>query len=137
MTEQEQYYELSYYTLSHVGTTFLHQHIVDAYSAQTAGINTKPISIMFSLAGLYLFVEKDYTGKQVQQAHRQMAKNKIAFPEILLPIERGEITVSDVLAAQPGPERDDMIGQWCVSVWEAFSTQHNTIISITEMMLDK
>ncbi len=70
MTLQEQYYELSFYTLAHPDKDFIHQHIVDAYAAQTASEKTKPITIYFSLAGLYLFIEKDYTGRQVQKAHQ-------------------------------------------------------------------
>ncbi len=79
---QEQYNELSFYTLAHQHPSFIHQHIVDAQIAQTAAANTKPISIIFSLAGLYLFIEKNYTGKQVQQLHMQMAKNKKPWPTI-------------------------------------------------------
>ncbi len=77
MTSQEQFHELSFYTLSLQDKYFIHQHIVDAYAAQTADINTKPIKIIFSLVGLYLFIEKKYTGREVQLAHMQMAKNKI------------------------------------------------------------
>ena len=135
MTPKEQYNQLSYYTLSHPGTTFIHQHIVDAYTAQTAGSHTKPVSLIFSLAGLYLFVEKNYTGKQVQAAHVQMAKNKKVFPQIILPAERGHITVSDVLAALPGEQRDKMISEWCACVWKAFSANRDTIVSITHSML--
>ena len=39
MTLQEQYNELSYYTLLHGDPSFIHQHIVDAYIAQTADAN--------------------------------------------------------------------------------------------------
>ncbi len=55
MTAQEQYHELSFYTLAHTGKTFIHQHIVDAYAAQAADAKTKSITIFFALAGLYLF----------------------------------------------------------------------------------
>jgi hypothetical protein len=53
--DREQYNELLYYTLCHqdIGY-FIHQHVVDAYTAQTADNNTKPIAIIFALVGLYL-----------------------------------------------------------------------------------
>jgi hypothetical protein len=135
MTTQEQYYELSFYTLNRNDKDFIHQHIVDAYIAQTANANTKPIAIFFSLAGLYLFVEKTYTGKQVQNAHLQMAKQPKDYPKITLPESRGNITVKNVLDTPPGTERDEMIRQWCISVWNAFANEHNKIITLTEKLL--
>lgn len=135
MTTQEQFHELSFYTLSLHDKYFIHQHIVDAYAAQTADINTKPIKIIFALAGLYLFIEKNYTGREVQLAHVQMAKNKTAWPAIILPTKRGNINVSDVLAKPAGKERGDMIQQWCVSVWDAYQNNRQTIISFTETSL--
>jgi Family of unknown function (DUF5946) len=135
MTDQECYNELAFYTLAHKGENFIHQHIVDAYTAQTANDTTKPISIFFALAGLYLCVEKSYTGKQVQQAHMQMAKKKKEYPSIILPQSRGNITVSDVINIPPGPGRDEMIQQWCLSVWSAFANQQEKIILATERLL--
>jgi hypothetical protein len=124
---EQQYNELSYYTLAHQDMSFIHQHIVDAYTAQTADERTKSITITFSLAGLFLYIEKGYTGRQVQQFHMIMAKNKRAWPAFVLPAKRGEINVSHVLAISPGPGRDKMIHQWCVSVWEAFKDNRKTI----------
>jgi len=131
----EQYNELAFYTLAHPGKSFIHQHIVDAYTAQTADASTKPIAIIFSLVGLCLFVEKKYTGKKIQQIHMQMAKNKKVWPAIILPAERGTISVSDVVAIPPGPERDEMIGKWCVSVWDAYQQNHETIRNLAATSL--
>jgi hypothetical protein len=131
---QEQYNELSFYTLTLQDMSFIHQHIVDAYAAQTADANTKPITLVFALAGLYLCIEKNYTGRQVQQAHMKMAKNKIAWPSIILPEKRGDITVADVLAETPGKQRNDMIHKWCASVWEAFQNNRETITSLTQSL---
>jgi len=97
MTTQEQFYELSFYTLAHEGKNFIHQHAVDAYAAQTADAVTKPITIFFALAGLYLFIEKNFTGKQVQDAHVQMSKKPKEYPLIILPENAGDITVKTVL----------------------------------------
>jgi hypothetical protein len=129
--EQELFHELSYYTLDHPDKTyFIHQHIVDAFTAQTADITTKPIGIIFSLAGLYLYIEKNYSGKRVQVAHQQMASGKKEWPAISLPEERGEITVADVLASPPGKDRDAMIRKWCHSVWSAYKDSHPIIASL-------
>ncbi len=137
MTTQEQYHELSFYTLAHKGKNFIHQHIVDAYAAQTADTKTKPITVFFSLAGLYLFVDKNYTGRQVQEAHLQMSKKTKDFVKIILPETRGSITVKNVLDTPPGVQRDEMIRQWCISVWNAFSDQHDKIISLTQKLVTK
>ncbi len=65
-TAQASYNELSYYTLALRDPAFIHQHIVDAFAAQTADEHTRPIKLTFALAGLYLHVEKGFTGRQVQ-----------------------------------------------------------------------
>lgn len=129
---EEQYLELSYYTLSHPDASFIHQHIVDAQAAQTADENTKPIKITFALVGLFLYLERGFTGKQVQQAHVEMSKNKIQWPKLSLPAARGRIAVADVLAVSPGAERDEMIGKWCETVWEAFKENRNTIVDLVK-----
>lgn len=135
MTSQEQYDELSYYTLSLADKNFIHQHIVDAYAAQTATEHTKPITLFFALAGLYLHLEKHYTGREVQQAHVKMAKKPKDFPTFTLPENRGNILVSNVLEVPPGAEREEMINEWCRSVWAAYADQHDLIITSTEKFL--
>jgi Family of unknown function (DUF5946) len=122
--EEEKYYELSYYTLAHADPSFIHQHIVDAFAAQAASQNTKPITVAFALIGLYLYLEKNYTGKQVQLAHMALASGKKEWPKFALPESRGQITVADVLNAPAGQKRDAMIREWCASVWQAYSDSH-------------
>ncbi len=133
--EQEQFNELSYYTISHPSPSFVHQHIVDAYTAQYADENTKTIGISFALIGLYLYIEKNYNGKEVQKAHMQLAKKRKNWPSSDLPKQRGTMTVSDVLAAPAGRERDEAIGKWCASVWEAYRENHKKIIDIVRTQL--
>jgi hypothetical protein len=129
MTASEQYHELSFYTLAHPDNLyFIHQHIVDAQTAQTADAHTKPIAIVYALVGLYLMIEKNYTGRQVQLAHMQLSKNKKDLPPIPLPEKRGEITVQEVLKATAGSERDTAIKNWCISVWQAYVDTREIII---------
>ena len=73
MTTDDLYNQLALYTLAHPDPRFIHQLVVDAYTAQNADDNTKPIALVFALIGLYLHIEKGYTGKQVQRAHMQLA----------------------------------------------------------------
>jgi hypothetical protein len=132
MTEHaEEYNALLYYTLGHPDRDyFIHQHAVDAFQAQTADEKTKPIGLVFSLIGIYLFLEKGYTGRQVQLAHMKMAEDKKPWPLRPLPAERGDITITDALNAAPGPERDLMIKSWCASVWQAYADWHPTIAAL-------
>jgi Family of unknown function (DUF5946) len=135
-TSKDKFYELSYYTLEHPDKVyFIHQHIVDAYQAQTANENTKPIAITFALAGLYLYLEKNYTGRQVQLAHVKMSTNKKVWPKFELPNQRGAITISDVLMAAAGQERDLMIKECCAAVWLAFKNSREEIASLIQVEL--
>lgn len=139
MSLQEKFEELSVYTLSLGDQEFIHQHAVDAFAVQTADETTKTIKIFFALAGLYLSVEKNYTGKEVQNAHVQMSRNKEAFSHfnVVLPEFRGEITVADVLHLPPGAARNDMICRWRDAVWAAFGKQRSEIIALTESLLNR
>jgi len=126
-SDQDVYNQLSYYTLAHKDPAFIHQHIVDAYTAQIADKNTKPIAIAFALAGLYLYLKKDFTGKQVQQMHMKMAKRKREWPSFDLPKYKGDITVHEVLATPDGFARDEMIREWCISVWNAYASSQGKV----------
>lgn len=121
MTEQEAFDELTFYTLSHGDSEFIHQYVVDAFTAQTVDETSKPIKVAFALAGLYLHLEKGYTGKEVQVAHGVLAPGKHRLPRFTLPDERGAVTVCDVLREPPCAERDSAVERWMVSVWEAWS----------------
>jgi hypothetical protein len=47
-SNQDTYNELCCYTLSHGDPSFIHQHVVDAYAAQTADDRSKPIGLTFA-----------------------------------------------------------------------------------------
>ena len=134
-SDQDLYNELAFYTLAHVDPAFIHQNVVDAFAAQTAGETTKPITIVFALIGLYLYVEKGYTGKQVQRAHMQLAKFRRQWFMPALPLDRGAIRIQDVLAAAPGPERDELIRKWCESAWQPWSASRQQILDLAKSEL--
>ena len=121
------YDELSLYTLAHKNPSFIHQNIVDAYAAQSADETTKPIKTAFALMGLFLYLEKKYTGKEVQRAHMKMATEKKVWPRFTLPRNRGEVTVAEVLKTEPGAARDVLIRKWCESVWGAWSQSQQSV----------
>ena len=136
MTSEEcDYHELCYYTLAHGDPSFIHQHVVDAFAAQTSGEHDKPIKLTFSLVGLYLHVERGFSGRQVQRAHMALARRKRAWPIFPIPRDRGLITASVVLAAGAGPERDQRIHAWCACVWEAFRESRDIVVGLVEPLL--
>ena len=124
------YDEVYVYTMGRPG--FILQHVVDAYGAQTATSDSKPMGIVFALVGLYLHVEKHFSGRQVQKVHAQLARRKRAWPVMHLPTDRGDMTVADVLAASAGTERDRSIDAWCVSVWNAFYASRPYILRLLQ-----
>jgi hypothetical protein len=126
-SELDAYRELSAYTLGHGGPSFIHQHVVDAFAAQHADERTKPIGLTFALAGLYLHLEKGFSGRQVQRAHMQMGRQKRQWPGFALPAQRGAVTALEVMAAPEGAERDKAIDDWCRSVWDAFSAHRQAV----------
>jgi len=127
-TDREKYDALCGYTLAHRDPAFVHQHVVDAYVAQRATEHTKAIQLAFSLVGLYLHVERRFTGRQVQRAHMQLARRERAFPSIVVPAGRGSVDVADVMAAAAGPERDAAIDAWCAAVWDAYRENGPAVI---------
>jgi hypothetical protein len=130
MSETDAYNELSAWTMSHGARDFIHQHVVDTWKAQMADESSKPIGVVFSLAGLYLHVERGFTGRQVQEAHMKMAKSRDPWPRLPLPAFRGEMKPSDVLAATEAAAREKAIHDWTVSTWKAFRASRDAIIEI-------
>ena len=130
ISHRDAYEELSCYTLAHGHPSFIHQHVVDAFAAQEADENTKPIALTFALAGLYLHVERGLSGRQVQLAHMKMAQRKRQWPAFSLPRERGTITAAAVIKASPGTKRDQAIDGWCASVWEAFRGNREVLVRL-------
>jgi hypothetical protein len=128
--EREAYDELCGYTLGRGDPEFIHQLVVDAYRAQHASEQTKPIGLAFALIGLYLAVEKDYTGRQVQRVHVRLSRRKQAWPRFVLPRDRGSMTAVHVVEAAPPTERERAIHAWCASVWHAYAGSRGEVVEL-------
>jgi len=126
----EAYHELCAYTLSHGDPDFVHQHVVDAFAAQGASVESKPIGVTMALVGLYLHAERGFTGRQVQRVHMQLAQRKRRWPVFTLPDDRGAMTAVEVMAAPEGPERDRAIHAWAESVWQAVSANREAVVAL-------
>ena len=127
--------ELSYYTLAHGDPAFIHQHVVDAYGAQHIRPSPSTIGAAFALAGLYLAVERRFTGRQVQQMHVLMAKTSKQWPHFDPPNDVGLVTVGDVVAADAGPPRDEAIMRWCAGVWTAWAAEQDRVRAMVDRFL--
>lgn len=124
------YEELCCYTLTLGDAAFIHQHVVDAFAAQAADEHTKPVTLTFALVGLYLHLEKQFSGKQVQRAHMKLARRSRAWPTFPLPANRGAMTAADVIALPEGTLRDQAIDLWCRSVWDAYRGTREAIADL-------
>lgn len=128
--EQAAYDELQCYTLGRGDEAFVHQHVVDAWQAQHAHAQSKPIGLCFALIGLYLHLEKGVTGRQVQRAHMALARAGGPWPGYPLPDDRGAFDAIDVMLASEGEERDRAIDAWCASVWATYRESHAAVAAL-------
>ena len=129
--------DLTCYTVSKRDAEFIHQHVVDAYEAQHTGGKTRNITVAFGLIGLYLALEKDYTGKQVQRAHLQIARVRKDWPRLEPPARPAQLTVIDVLRVPDGPEKDAMIRQWMKAVWKSWADRQVWVREMPDALLDR
>lgn len=127
----EAYHELCSYSMTRQDADFIHQHVVDAFAAQDAKPEDKPIRLAFALAGLYLHVERGFNGRQVQKAHMVMARNRKSWPRFEIPDTRGDIDARHILSAekQRWPE---LIHSWAESVWRAYADQRDRVKNLLD-----
>lgn len=114
---------MSAYTVTRGDAAFVHQNLVDARYAQHAEPNKSNIGLAFSLIGLYLAVEKGFTGRQVQLAHMQLGKTKRVWPWFDPPKQIALVSILDVSRAEPGADRDKVLLDWCGAVWKTWSNE--------------
>jgi len=130
------YSDVMCYTVAKQDPEFIHQHAVDTYAAQHAGGTTRNITVAFGLIGLYLALEKGYSGRQVQIAHMKIAKTKKTWPRLEPPRQPAVLTVMDVLQAETDAEKDAMIRKWMRAVWESWGDRHAWVRESTDELLD-
>ena len=130
----EAYYDLTCWTLVQQDAGFVHQHAVDAYAAQHVGERMRPITAVFALIGLYLAVERGYTGRQVQLVHMKIGRRR-DWPRLEPPKDRGELTVMDILLAATDAEKEEALMRWTAAVWEAWEDRHRWVRETTKRVL--
>ena len=127
--------DLQCYTVVKQDPEFIHQHAVDAYEAQHAGGPTRNITVAFGLIGLYLALEKGYTGRQVQLAHMRISKVRKDWPRPEPSDQPAFLTVMDVLYRETDEEKDAMIRNWMTSVWESWGGRHEWVRETSDELL--
>ena len=130
--ELSAYDELYLYSGTRGRDTFILQLVVDAHRAQVATADMKPIALVFALVGLFLHVERNFTGLRVQQVHMQLGRTKHQWPTVILPLHRGVTTAADVMRVPEGEDRDAAISDWCRCVWEAYRDSRGTIVDLLQ-----
>lgn len=104
---------------------FLHQHAVDAYAAQHAAENPRPIATTAGLIGLYLFVEKGWTGRRVQRAHMELGNRMKEWPRCRPPPPPARSSPPS------SPRRKGASGttgdEWARAAWSAWTSEHARI----------
>jgi hypothetical protein len=126
---------LSVYTISLQDPEFLHQHAVDAYEASHGGGKTKAITVVFGLIGLYLALEKGYTGKEVQRAHMELARQNKDWPLLVPPHETPMVSILEVVQAKEGNERNQKMMEWARAIWQTWEKDHQFIADLTRKYL--
>jgi hypothetical protein len=91
--------------------------------------------VVFGLIGLYLALEKGYTGKQVQLAHMRIAGTRKVWPHQVPPGQQADLTVMDVLQAGTDEEKDAMIRKWMAAVWVSWADRHGWVRATTDELL--
>jgi hypothetical protein len=127
--------DLQSYTVAKQDPEFIHQHAVNAYEAQHAGGPTRTITVTFGLIGLYLALEKGYSGRQVQLTHMRIAKAMKDWPRLEPPDQPALLTVMDALHAGTDAEKDAMIRKWMTAVWESWGDRHAWVRETTDELL--
>lgn len=128
----EAYYDLTCWTLVQQDAGFVHQHAVDAYAAQHVGERMRPITAVFALIGLYLAVERGYTGREVQLAHMKIARRRRDWPRLEPPEGRGDLTVMDILLAATDAEKEEALMRPTASVRQTREDRHRWVRETTE-----
>lgn len=112
-----------------------HQLTVDAYGAQHSGGDGRGIRIAYSLVGLYLALDRGWTGEAVRGAHQRMGRPQPHWPAFTRPAQVGLLTVLDV--AEAGVWAGSVSGhsaavqRWAAAVWAAWASRQLEVAELS------
>jgi hypothetical protein len=108
----------------------LHQLRIDAYGAQHVGPRTRPITTVFALNGLYMYLERGSGNLDVRTAHGIMANSYSDWPVLTPPEQVGRLTAHAVLQAGAVGVREveERLIEWAGQVWAAWPGQDQQVV---------
>ncbi|MBA3689336.1 MAG: hypothetical protein H0W81_11000 [Chloroflexi bacterium] len=106
-----------------------HQLTVDAYAVLHPGVPERRTaqSVAIHLVGLCLSLERGRGPGELPRLRQRLAAPKRIFPWLEPPASVGELTITQVHAAET-PEADrTLVDRWARSAWEAWSAHHEQV----------
>lgn len=79
------------------------------------------MAVAFALVGLHLTLDCGRLGKQVQQAHAEMARRSRQWPVLVLEVPIGEA-------------RRQRVVEWASCVWQSWGTSHATVAQLANYL---
>jgi hypothetical protein len=116
-----------------------HQLTVDAYGAQHAGPPTGYVYVSYSLVGLYLALERGWSGTDIRALHQRMGHPDPSWPLFQRPLLTAGVTIADV--AEAGARVGSVEGhaasveRWAKSVWSSWADQRAVVIGLTTRLV--
>ncbi len=103
-----------------------HQLTVDAYAVQHPGLPERRSaqSVAVHLVGLCLTLERGRGPLELPRLRQRLAAPRRVFPWLEPPASVGELTVSDIHAAESPQAHRALVERWARSAWEAWSPHH-------------
>jgi len=107
----------------------VHRLTVDAYAAQHPGVPSPQSirSVAVHLIRLHLQLERGLPHEKANDAMLRISARSRDFPWLDPPASPGGVTVLDVRDAKNTPEHVARVRDWARSVWEAWSSHHDTV----------
>lgn len=107
----------------------VHQLVVDAYTAEHAGLTgRRDVQLVgLCLMTLCLFVEDGVDPAEGPALHQRMMATRPDFSWLAPPHRYDLLTVADVLTAQDAAQHQRLVREWARQVWEAWAEHHATI----------
>ena len=107
----------------------VHRLCVDAYAAQHPGVPSPQAiaSVGVHLIRLHLMLERGLQPEKANAAMQWASRRKRAFTWLNPPSSLGELTVLYVRDARDPEEHIKRVGEWARSVWDAWSSHHETV----------
>jgi hypothetical protein len=114
-----------------------HQTCVDSYAAQHVGPQMRPMTVCFALNGLYLVLERGWSGIAARDAHGHLARTVVRadWPNFEPPSEAGPLTVLDGALSADLDAQGAAIEAWGRSVWATWSHVHDAVRQLTDRQL--